>query len=450
MRTTLAVFFLSLLAAIAFGQPAGTVRTLSLADAVNFALEQNYLVRQAQNNVESAQSAVLSAWGSYMPSFSASGGWSRQQTDRAAMTQLIGGQPFALPASQTVTNNFSTSLSASYILFDGFSREASFARATSNAIASENTAVRTRQTMVYSTESAYLNVLRTEQLVKVTEENLKRSQRQLERITESNRLGALSIADVYRQQSQVASDELSLITAQNNHNKAKADVLALVALDVSQEYRFIDPSISTELAKAELDDVIKRYEGFDMLKNRALNSRPDFIASQESYESAGWGVTAARRTYMPSVFASAGYSLSSTRISTLNDSKGLSWGVSIRWTLFDGFATNQAIQSAKALERNAELSLAQLERTINVELKKALLDLQAAAKQYEVAQKGVVSATQDRRTAEERYNVGAGTLLDLLVANANYVNAEVNKINAAYNFIVSRRNVEYVLGERTY
>ncbi|MBM4167894.1 MAG: TolC family protein [Ignavibacteria bacterium] len=450
MRTTLAVLCMSLLVTGAFSQPSRSARTLSLADAVNLALEQNYLVRQAQNNVDAAQSAVLSAYGSYAPTVSASGSWSRQQTDRAATTQLIGGQPFTLPASQTITNNFATNLSVGYTVFDGFSREASFARASANAVASENTAMRTRQTTVYQTESAYLNVLRTEQLVKVSEENLKRSQRQLERITESNRLGALSIADVYRQQSQVASDELNVITAQNNHNKAKADLLAIIALDVAQDYRFADPTITTELAQAELDDVLRRYEGFDVLKNRALSSRPDYIASQESYDAASWGVTAARRTYFPSVFASGGYSLSSNKISRLNDSKGLSWGVAIRWTLFDGFDTNQAIQSAKALERNAELSRLQLERTINVELKKALLDLQAAAKQYEVAQKGLVSATQDRRTAEERYNVGSGTLLDLLVANASYVNAEVNKINAAYNFIISKRNVEYVLGERSY
>lgn len=447
-------FFLTLLVflivGIAFGQPAILSKTLSMSDVVNYALERNYLVRQAQNNVESAQSTVLLAYGTYLPTVSASGSWNRQQTDRSATTQLIGGQPFLLPPSQTTTNNFSTNLMLSYTIFDGLNREANFSRATSTAISTEQTAMRTRQTIVYQTESAFLNILRTEQLVKVGEENLKRSRRQLERITESNRLGALSIADVYRQQSQVASDELSLITAQNNHNKAKADLLAHIGLDVSEEFVFADAAVSTELTLDELDRVIAHYENFGQLRSRALASRPDFQASQYSLNAASWGVTGAHRGYIPSVYASAGYNLSSNRLANLNDSKGLLWGISIRWSLFDGFVTNQSIQTAKASERNAELSLAQLERTITVELKKALLDLQAARKQYEVAQKGVISASQDRRTAEERYHVGAGTLLDLMVANANFVNAEVNKINAAYNFIISRRNVEYALGERIY
>jgi outer membrane protein len=100
--------------------------------------------------------------------------------------------------------------------------------------------------------------------------------------------------------------------------------------------------------------------------------------------------------------------------------------------------------------KNADLSLQQTQRNINVEIKKALLDLDAARKQYEVSLKGLTSSTQDYRIAEERYNLGAGTLLDLLTANANLINAQANKVNASYDYITAKRQVEYVLGERSY
>ncbi|MDL1893190.1 TolC family protein, partial [Sphingobacteriales bacterium CHB3] len=162
------------------------------------------------------------------------------------------------------------------------------------------------------------------------------------------------------------------------------------------------------------------------------------------------GVTSARSTYFPTISAFARYGLTGQNFSTLSDRKNLNWGLSLSWNLFDGFRTNNQLQSAQVQRKNAELSLQQTERSINVEVKKALLDLEAARKTYEVSLKGLISATEDRKIAEERYNLGAGTLLDLLTANAGLVSAQANNVNAVYNYIIAKRNVEYSVGERAY
>jgi outer membrane protein len=430
--------------------PATQSKSLTLDKAITSALEQNISVRQAINNSDAAQSGVLAAYGSYLPSASARGGWTRQQTDRPAGIQLIGGQSIPVPATLSTTNNFSTSLSLGYTIFNGFAREAGFSQAVSNAISSEQTAIRTTQQIVYSVQGSYLTVLRNRQLVKVSEENLKRDQRQLERITESNRVGALSIGDVYRQQSLVASDELSLISAQNTYDKSIADLLSLVGLDVSDTYQIEDPSIPSELTPGDIEALGARAQSFSEIRQRAVAARPDYLGAKENYSSAQSGVTAARSNYFPSISASAGYSLSNTEFAKLTESKGISWGLSLNWTLFDGFQTNRSVQNALAQRRNAELSLLQTERNIDVDVKKALLDLEAARKQYDASLKSVQSATQDRRVAEERYNLGSGTLVDLLTANAGLVNAQVSKVNATYNFIIASRNLDYVIGDKKY
>ena len=434
-------------ATLAYGQ----TKNITLEQAKQIALERNLDVAQSENNISSAQANVLAASGNYLPTLSASAGWTRSQRETPAGLYY---NPDLQQVTQTggldVGNSFSTGVNLNYTIFDGFSREGTMTKASSNSIAAEQTSARTRQRIVFQVESAYLNVLRNEQLVKVSEENLKRDNRQLERITESNRVGAMSKADVFRQQSQVAADEYSLITAQNNFDKSKADVIALIGLDVSEEYVISDSSVSTEISQSDLRATMEQYSNFRELSERALAKRPDFQAATESVNAAEGAVTSARSGYLPSIFANANYGLNGDRFSTISNVKTLNWGLSLRWNIFDGFGTNEALQAAEVQRMNADLSLQQAERDINVEIKKALLDLEAARKQYEVSQKGLTSAEQDYKVAEERYNLGAGTLLDLLTANANLVNAQANKVNASYGYIIQKRNVQYVLGERTY
>ena len=430
----------------------GQTTNLTLDQAKQVALEHNQSITQADANVGSAQAAVTAAYGGYLPSLSASGSWNRYATDKAASINTIPNfGTIVSPAVKSTNNQFGTGISASMMLFDGFNRQGQVGQATSRSVSSEQTAVRTRQSIVFQTESAYLNVLRNDQLVKVADENLKRDNKQLDRITESARVGAAAKADVYRQQSVVAADEFALIQAQATFDKSKADLVDLIGLDVGSEYTFNDPTISLEISPAQLDSTSALYSNFRNLQDRSLAARPDYKSAVETLNAAQSGVTSAKSSYFPSVNASAGYSLgNSEELKSLSDSKTLNWGVRISWTLFDGFGTNANVQSAVANRRIAEIGLVQAERDIYAQLKKALLDFDAARKQYEVSQKGLTSATEDRKIAEEKYNLGAGTLLDLLTANAGLVNAQVNLVNSVYNYVTAKKNVDYTIGERAY
>ena len=422
-------------------------KNLTLDEVIRIALDSNVTVIQAQNNLEATESNVMASYGRYLPFISGGGGWTRYQNEGQL---YAGGIPIPGSSATVTSESFTASLNASLTLFDGFDREANVNRANAVNEAGGQTVKRTRQSIVFQVQSAYLNVLRLEQLVQVAQENLKRDNRQLERITESNRVGALSLADVYRQQSQVASDELLVINAQNNYGKSKADLVALIGLSFDQDYQFSDPSLSVTIDTAEVQVLRAEYSNRAALTSRALSIRPDYLGFKNDYEASSSSVTSAKSNYWPSLSAFAGLSSNEELFGRVFQPKSFSWGVRLNWTIFDGFGTNMAVQNAIAGRRNAEITVAQAERNISVEVRKAQLDLDAAVKQYDVSQKGVLSASEDRKIAEERYNLGAGTLLDLLTANAGLVNAQANHVNASYNYIIAKRNMEYVLGERIY
>jgi outer membrane protein len=425
-----------------------TAKVLTLDQAVKIALERNLSVVVARNTLDGQQSAVTAAYGGLLPTLTASGGWNRQDINRQYTTIQGGG---ILPISnRSISNSYSSSITSSIVLFNGFGNTSNVKRATANAIAAEQSLSRTRQSVVYQVQSLYLNLLRNEQLLRVSEDNLKRSRRQLEQIREANRVGSRSLADVYRQEVQVSNDELSLIQAQNNYDKAKADLVFALGLSVMDGYDFSDPSIKSEADTTEFKVLKEQYGDFGSLINQSLASRPDYLAAIENVNAASSAVTVARAGHFPSISGFANYNMSSPQFGNLRDNRTIIWGLSISFPIFNGWQTTNQVEQARVSLRNAEEQLSQAERQVQVDIQKSLLDLEAAMKQVDVTTKSVISATEDRRIAEEKYNLGAGTILDLLTANANYTLALSNKVNAAYNYVLVKKQLEYNLGKMQY
>ena len=445
----LCVLFFAFVAA-ASAQPA---KTLTLETAVDLALSKNLSVIQAQNSYEASQSSATAAQGGLFPTLDASAGVSRNQSWRNTPggTTVVNGIPITYPAgnSFSASNNFSAGISSRLTIFNGFANTSNVSRANANETASKLTLSRTEQSTVYQTHQLYLNVVRNWQLLKVSEENLKRSTRQLERITESNKVGAVALADVYRQQVQSGSDELALIQAQNNFEKAKADLVAYLGVEFEGNYAVDVSGIPDAIDTTEFASLNATYADYDALVKTGVERRPDYLATAENVNAADASVTIARAGHLPSVSASGSFGFSNEELSGLTDNRGLNLSLNVSLPIFNGFSTSNQVEQAQVSRRNADENLKQARRQIAVDIRKALLDLESSEKQVMVTQTSVHSAEMDRKIAEEKYNLGAGTLLDLLIANANYTNALSNKVNAVIGYLLSKTQAEYALGTIT-
>jgi len=190
---------------------------LTLEKAVQIAVNRNTDVVQAHNAVESSQSDVTSAYGNLYPTVGVTGGWSQAR-------------------NQFVINNYSATVGADVTLFDGFANWGTIDQAKASQVAATQKLTHAEKFAMYQTHLLFLNVIRMHQLLQVNEDNLKRSQQQLTRITEANKVGSVALADVYRQKVQVGSDELSLIQGQNDYDQAQADLFAYLAINNPKEY----------------------------------------------------------------------------------------------------------------------------------------------------------------------------------------------------------------------
>ncbi len=118
----------------------------------------------------------------------------------------------------------------------------------------------------------------------------------------------------------------------------------------------------------------------------------------------------------------------------------------LTWTLFDGFQRERtAAQSSVDLDV-ARAQTADTRRQLDAQLTQQIAALFTAYAQIGITGANVAAATEARRVTQERYRLGAGTLLDLLTAEANLTQAAVNQVQARYNYLIARAQVEALVG----
>ena len=109
--------------------------------------------------------------------------------------------------------------------------------------------------------------------------------------------------------------------------------------------------------------------------------------------------------------------------------------------------TRAQIDAAEAERDTALLNVQQAEETIDLNLRKAYLNLREAEKRFTATGDAVKQAEEDYFIASQRYRAGEGILLDVLDAQLALSKAKQNDINARYDYARYRAQVENLMGE---
>ena len=137
-------------------------------------------------------------------------------------------------------------------------------------------------------------------------------------------------------------------------------------------------------------------------------------------------------------------------IGDIFDSHNFFAGLTLSIPIFSGFSVNNAVQIAEVNAMNSEIEVKDTERFIKQNLQKSFLDLEAAKKLLVVTEKNVKAAEENLKIEQEKYNLGAGKLLDVLIANTAFQNAQTNYINAQFFYIRTSEELQYNLGVLDY
>jgi len=416
-----------------FTLPVFAQKQLTIQEAISIALKRNSSLIKLKNNYESSKSQVLNAYGQLIPNLAVQGGWSWYRVnDIGGIQRDFFGQDVQVPPSQTDTRSYDIGLGGSFTLFNGLSNYETINQAKNNVKASDYNLSKQKQNIVYETTDFFYLALNAAELLKVRDENVQYYKKFLETVQERNKLGAVAVADVYSAQVQLGNAELQSIQAQNDNETVKNNLLNFLALNVMDEYTFVDP-FGTDNA-VDTDKYMKDFQDIQTMVNAALDSRFDYKSQEATLDAARNGINSAKGGIYPSLTGLYQYYTYAADFNSLFNRKTFNVGLTLNVPIFSNFNVETQIQMAEVSYNNAREDLSVLERQVKIDVKQGFNDLVAAKKTLDVAVNNAIYAEETRKINQERYNLGSATILDVLQAGRDFTDAQRNKINAIYDF----------------
>ena len=429
MRRTAMIVLLGLGAA---GPARAQDRAVTLADAIRLAERVQPAVVRAETGVRTAAARRRNAWGSYLPSVSASSSASEFFSEGTSRIDPVTGQ---LLSGNSSNRSLSTSLSASIDLFTGFRRGAEMGAARAGETAAEASLVDARFQQALTTTNQFFDALAAAQLVRVRQASVRRAEEQLKVSVNKLRAGSATRSDSLRSLVTLGNARLELIRAGADLAAAEAGLARLVgetgrvgAADDSAFYRI----------QAEIDTAALRAEA------EARSPRIQSAAAEASAARAN--VKAARSGYWPSLSLSANTAWNASRANDYDLLNQRQVSLGLRWNLFDRFDRELGIAEREASLDVADAEASEARREVAAELTARLAELASARAQIDITGTSVLAATEDLRVQQERYRLGASTIVDLLTSQEALNQAEVDVVVARFAYLRAKAQLEALIG----
>ena len=419
-------------------QPNAPSQTITFDDAIRIALRQNTTLLQANNSAALSSATVRQQRLSFLPDlrFTTNTGQNYGRTFSEDEGRII---------DQT-TQSVNAGVSSSVTLFNGLTNVASLRSAQLSEDAGERNVKRAEQTVAFTVASNFLALVQQQEQLRVQRENLAAQEAQEKQIKAFVDAGSRPISDLYQQQAAVAAARSQVVNAERAFELAKVDLIQTLQLDPRGSYAFAPPALDTA-SKANATFSL------DSLLTRALGQRSDLFAQQSLVSAASQNVKAANGSRWPSLSLSAGYNSaysSATPIGftdQLNQRRGGSLAIGLSIPLFDRGTTDLAAQRAQIAEDNARLDLKDRQQQVGLEVRRAYLDYRAATQQLDAAEAQLRAAALALQASQQRYNVGAATLLEVTQARATQLQGASTLVTARYGLLFQRTLIGYYIGD---
>lgn len=473
-RITIITLFIFAIPSLLFAQQ-DSPYLLNLQECIRIALENNLNVKSSELQKENVQINLDQSRASQLPSVNVGGSygfnWGRSidPTTNQFIAQQIG---------FTGLNG-----NANVVLFNWFRLANSVKQNRLLLKSAEFDAEKAKNDLSLNIVTFYLNVIFNKELVDNANFQLKSSQEQLNRTEKLVESGALPISNQLQLISQVASNEVSLINAQNTLDLALLTLKQEMMLPSTQEIDIVIPQI-------ELGDDISQLPQIETVYQLALQNMPEIESAEIQLRGTEVAIDIAKSGYTPTLSLDARFSTNysdavgnrfvidpslatidvDTGLRTAsgeavlrpqnqgtfenygftdqfrdNLSKQLSLNLAI--PIFNGLRTNSNVQRQKIALQQADINLQTQKNLLRRVVETAHNDAKAASKVFTASEKQVAALEETYRSIESQYNLGAANFTDYQVASNNLFGARSDLVRSKYDYIFKIKILDFYQGK---
>jgi len=410
-----------------------SARKISLAEAIQMAQQNSPDAIQAEGTERTSKAARVSAVGAILPSATLSAGHVVQLGGGLTRLNQNGEQ---ITVAQKPTNN--TGLSLNMTLFDGGQRLYDLRTANYQIAAAEANRVAVKYNVALGVKQQYFAVLAAIESQDAADLQMAQAAEQFKASVARVRAGAATRSDSLRGVIQIGNAQLAQISAASAKEAAEAALTRLVGSPVPVT---ADPASVQENMSALPDSA--------QLAVLALTG-PAVQQAQANLDVAEESRKASKATYLPSLSASYSRTGSGTdpQFGFGSDPFTYSGRLSFQlsYPIFNNFAREEQVVRAKVAEVNAQSAFRDAQLAAVQTLTQNIGAIRSASQRVAIQVASVAAAREDVRVQQQRYNIGASTLLDLITSQAALATAEQALIQARYDYRIARAQLEALVG----
>ncbi len=418
----------------------------TLQDCIDYALENNIQIQKNQVSEDKGDVALWKNKGTLRPTLSFSTNHNVGYRPFTEVMSVVQGDQVTSTKSN-VTYQGSYGLNSSVTLWNG---GVNYKNVEAQKLENEITALATEQSELTIQEQIaqlYVQILYTQEALKVNEQLAVTAQSQYERGVEMMSQGQLAKADVVQLEAQLSSAKYDIVNSQSQLANFKRQLKALLELDINTDFDIRGDIPGDEEVLAVIPDGKETYA-------KALMYRPEIKSAQLSVDAANLNLNIAKRGYLPTIGASA--SLGTNHTSGNSDQFGkqmksnlnMNAGISVSVPIFDNRRNASNVKNAKLEQVNSQLDLLDKKNTLSNAIEQYWINANTNQQSYIAAKARAKSQEASYELLNEQFHNGLKNTVDVLQGRDNLTTAEQSLLQAKYTTILNIQLLRFYAGEK--